>query len=96
MAKISMHITVETEERTDRWACSVPEFGFTVYGETRAEAREEVNNALNALMASFYGDLDGIAGFLEHRGVKHVIQRDSEPDYHTRVIEMSHAEVLIA
>lgn len=70
MAKISMHVTVETEERTDRWACRSPEFGFTVYGKTREEARQEVPKALAALLGSFHGDLEAIGSFLEKRKVR--------------------------
>ena len=70
MAKISMHITVETEERSDRWACRSPDFGFTVYGETREEARKEVSKAVSALLGSFHGDLERIKRFLEKRQVR--------------------------
>ena len=71
MAKISMHITVETEERSDRWACRSPEFGFTVYGETRQAARLEVNKALTALLGSFHGDMEAIGRFLQKRQVRY-------------------------
>ena len=70
MAKISMHIMVETEERPDRWACRSPEFGFTVYGKSREEARAEVPKALAALLGSFHGDLEGIERFLKKRKVR--------------------------
>ena len=71
MAKISMRVTVETEERSDRWACRSPEFGFTVYGETRQAARLEVNKALTALLGSFHGDMEAIGRFLEKRQVRY-------------------------
>ena len=71
MAKISMHITIETEERPDRWACRSPEFGFTVYGKTRQAARLEVNKALTALLSSFHGDMEAISRFLEKRQVRY-------------------------
>ena len=70
MAKISMQITVETEERSDRWACRSPDFGFTVYGETREDARKEVSKAVSALLHSFHGDLERIKRFLEKRQVR--------------------------
>ncbi len=71
MAKISMHITVETEKRSDRWACRSPQFGFTVYGETRQAARLEVNKALTALLGSFHGNMEAIGRFLEKRQVRY-------------------------
>ena len=95
MAKVDMYITIETEERADRWVCRSPELAFTVYGETREEARQEVNKALAALLGSFHQDLEAIDRFLEKRNVKHVIRYDDEPDYRNTVIEMSHEEVLI-
>ena len=71
MAKISMRVTVETEERSDRWACRSPEFGFTVYGQTRQAARLEVNKALTALLGGFHGDMEAIGRFLEKRQVRY-------------------------
>ena len=96
MAKVSMHITTETQDRGDCWTCHVPEFGFTVYGASRDAARGEVNNALDALMGSFYGDLDAIERYLHQRKVGYIIHPDAEPDYQTPVAEMSYAEVRIA
>ena len=96
MAKISMHITVEAEPRRDHWACFVPEFGFTVYGETQDGARREVNVALQVLMDSFHEDLEAIERFLEKRNVSYSIQHNIEPDHQTLMVEKSHAEVLIA
>ena len=96
MARVNMHITTETRNRGDCWTCHVPEFGFTVYGESRDAARHEVNNALDALLGSFYGDLEAIEQFLNQRNVRYVIHPDAEPDYQTPIAEMSHAEVRIA
>ncbi len=96
MAKVSMHITVETEYRGDCWTCYVPEFGFTVYGESPEAARLEVDNALAALVGSFFQDLEAIERFLEGRNVKYSIQTDSETDRRNPTTEMSHADVLIA
>lgn len=96
MAKISMHITVEAEPRQDHWACFVPEFGFTVYGETQDDARQEVNVALQVLMDSFHEDLEAVERFLEKRNVSYSIQHNVEPDHQTVMVEKSHAEVLIA
>ena len=96
MAKISMHITVEAEPRYDHWACFVPEFGFTVYGETQDDARQAVNVALQVLMDSFHEDLQAIARFLEKRNVRYSIQHNIELDHQTVMVEKSHAEVLIA
>ena len=80
MPKVLMSITLETENRDDHWACFVPELGFTVYGETRIAAEHEVNHALEALLGSFYGDLDAIARYLERYDVAHSIQDDPELD----------------
>ena len=71
MARVYVQIAIETEERSDRWACRSPEFGFTVYGITREEARQEVNKALSALLNSFHGDLAAIERFLNQRGVRY-------------------------
>ena len=71
MARVHVQIAIETEERSDRWACRSPEFGFTVYGKTREEARQEVNKALAALLNSFHGDLAAIERFLNQRGVRY-------------------------
>lgn len=77
MAKISMQITVETEERADRWACRSPELGFIVYGKTYEAARQEVDKALTALLRSFHGDVEAIEHFLKKREVLHYkIERD--------------------
>ena len=79
MAKVYVQIALQTEERTDRWACRSPEFGFTVYGKTRESARQEVNKALAALINSFHGDLDAVDRFLNKRGVRYYyIQRDHQ------------------
>ena len=76
MIKVYVQITVETEERADRWACRSPEFGFIVYGKTREAARGEVNKALNALLSSFHGDIEAIDRFLKQRQVPYYdIQR---------------------
>ena len=97
MAKVSMHITVEAEPRKDHWACFVPEFGFTVYGETRESARREVDVALQVLLDSFRNDMAAIRRFLDGRDVKYSIQDDvKETTPESVVIEMSHAEVFIA
>ena len=77
MTKVYVQISVETEERADRWACWCPEFGFFVYGATREAARQEVNKALTALLGSFHGDLDAIEQFLKKRDVRYYsIQRE--------------------
>ena len=93
MAKISMHITVETEERSDRWACRSPDFGFTVYGATREEARKEVNNAVSALLGSFHGDLAGIRRFLEKRQVLNynILLDDQSMTAHETGLAASHS-----
>lgn len=78
MAKVSVQITVETEERSDRWACRSPEFGFTVYGETRQAARLEVNKALTALLGSFHGDMEAIGRFLAKRQVRYCSNQGDE------------------
>lgn len=97
MARVSMHITVEAEHRRDHWACYVPEFGFTVYGETREAARVEVDVALQVLVDSFRNDTDAVRQFLDNRNVRYSIQEDSaEPTPDAVVVEMSHAEVFIA
>ncbi len=96
MAKVSMHITVETGDRGDCWTCYVPEFGFTVYGESPDAARSEVDNALTALIGSFFQDREAIQRFLESRNVKYSVQSDSDADRRNPTTEMSHAEVLIA
>ena len=97
MAKVSMHITVEAEPRKDHWACFVPEFGFTVYGETRESARQEVDVALQVLLDSFRQDMDAIRRFLDSRDVRYSIEDDAtETAPQSVVIEMSHAEVFIA
>ena len=77
MPKVSMNVTLQSECRGDHWACFVPELGFTVYGETRAEAEHEVNHALEALLGSFRGDLDGITRYLTRYEVEHSVQDDS-------------------
>ena len=73
-----MNITLEAEHRGDHWACFVPELGFTVYGETRADAEYEVNHALEALLGSFHGDLDGIARYLTRYNVSYSVHHDTE------------------
>ena len=76
MVKAYVQITIETEERADRWACRSPELGFVVYGKTREAARGEVNKALNALLSSFHGDIEAIERFLKKREVPYYnIQR---------------------
>ena len=96
MAKISMHITVETEFRGDHWVCYVPEFGALVYGETSEAARQEVNVALQVLLDSFYQDLEAIEQFLASRSVRYSIQNDTDIEYSNPVSEMGQEEVLIA
>ena len=77
MTKAYVQITVETEERSDRWACRSPELGFVVYGKTREAARGEVNKALTALLRSFHGDVEAIERFLKKREVPYYkIQSD--------------------
>lgn len=76
MAKVYLRLAVETAERHDRWVCHSPQLGFTVYGGTRTEAESEVNNALSALIGSFYQDLDAIEQYLESRKVEYRIQYD--------------------
>lgn len=76
MAKVYLRLAVETAERHDRWVCHSPQLGFTVYGGTRAEAENEVNHALSALIGSFYQDLDAIEQYLEGRQVEYRIQYD--------------------
>ena len=78
MPTVSMNITLQSESRNDHWACRVPELGFTVYGKTRADAEHEVNHALEALLGSFHGDLDGITRYLTRYEVAHNI--DADPD----------------
>lgn len=83
MVKAYVQITIETEERADRWACRSPELGFIVYGVTREAARGEVNKAVTALLASFHGDIEAIERFLTKRGVPYYrIEREQrdEPD----------------
>ena len=77
MPKVSMNITLQSECRGDHWACRVPELGFTVYGETRADAEHEVNHALTALLGSFHGDLDRITRYLTRYDVAHSIHNDT-------------------
>ena len=77
MPTVSMNVTLEAASRGDHWACFVPELGFTVYGETRADAEHEVNHALEALLGSFHGDLDAIERFLQKREVQYY---DIHPD----------------
>ena len=62
MDRVDMHITVQTEQREDHWACYVPEFGFTVYGESRADANRQVDSALATLLGSFEKDFEAIRG----------------------------------
>lgn len=95
MARVDMHITVQTEQREDRWACYVPEFGFTVYGESREVAKREVDNALATLVGSFDNDLQAISRFLEGRNVNHSIQRDVDVHSQAPVIESRRVEVRI-
>lgn len=80
MPRVSMDITLEAEYRGAHWACFVPELGFTVYGETRADAEHEVNHALEALLGSFHGDLDGIAGYLTRYDVLYSIHHGAESE----------------
>ena len=98
VAKVSMHITVAAEPRKDHWACFVPEFGFTVYGETRESARQEVDVALQVLLDSFRNDMDAIRRFLDSREVRYSIEGEGARETATQsvVVEMSHAEVFIA
>lgn len=77
MPIVSMNVTLQSECRGDHWACRVPELGFTVYGETRADAEHEVNHALGALLGSFHGDLDGITRYLTRYDVVHGIHDDT-------------------
>ena len=95
MARVDMHITVQTEQREDRWACYVPEFGFTAYGESRKDANQEVDNALAALVGSFNNDQRAIRRFLESRNVNHCIQRDADVHVQAPVIESRRVEVPI-
>lgn len=57
--------TVELEQRTDRWAAYVPEFGFTTYGHTQKEATEAAESALQALLDSFGEDKTAQESFIE-------------------------------
>ena len=96
MDRVDMHITVQTEQREDHWACYVPEFGFTVYGESRADANQQVDSALAALLSSFNQDIEAISKFLESRNVNHSIQNDASSHVQAPVIEARRVEVPIA
>ena len=68
---LTMDVAVTAEERADRWAFYVHEFGFTVYAQTRQEEGEVVREAVAALLGSFDGDGEKLREFLNAHGVKH-------------------------
>lgn len=68
---LTMDVAVTAEERADRWAFYVHEFGFTVYAKTREEGSEVVREAIAALLNSFDDDNEKLRGFLNSHRVKH-------------------------
>ncbi len=68
---LRMDVSVLTEEREDRWAFYVHEFGFTVYSETEQGGEAAVNDAISALLSSFRGDDSRLRKFLDAHQVKH-------------------------
>ncbi|PKB70536.1 MAG: hypothetical protein BZY87_10445 [SAR202 cluster bacterium Io17-Chloro-G6] len=65
------------EERDGTWAVRSHDFGFTVYGESREEANEAFDVALEALVNSF-GEDGLLRDFLRKKGVE--FQFPEEPD----------------
>ena len=68
---LTLDVAVTAEERADRWAFYVHEFGFTVYAQTRQEESEVVREAIAALLNSFDGNDEKLRDFLNAHGVKH-------------------------
>ena len=68
---LTLDVAVTAEERANRWAFYVHEFGFTVYAPTRQEESEVVREAVAALLNSFDGNDERLREFLNAHGVKH-------------------------
>lgn len=73
---LELTVTGSGEERGDRWAVWSNEFGFTVYGKTRAEADEAFVEALTTLINSF-GDDGLLRDYLDRKGVLHRFVREA-------------------
>ena len=59
-------LTIEMEEREDRWAAWSPEFGYTAYGHTEIEAYQQFFNGFHALIDSF-DDVDKLREYISNR-----------------------------
>ena len=70
---------VSLENRGDHWAAYVEPLGITVYGDTRAEAENRVQQAINFFVKRFGSGDEGvqkIRNYLDSHGVPNTIVED--------------------
>lgn len=74
-ATINFDAQVQLERRGDYWAAYIEPPGATVYGDTEAEARERVGEALDFFVASLVGEigLERFRRYLDGHGVKNSV-----------------------
>ena len=94
MASVNMRLEVMTQERPDKWAARIPAFGFTVYGATEDEAKEQTHGAVSALLQSFASE-DEVRSFLTLCNVNYTIN-DETPEWRRTPSHSLEVELAIA
>lgn len=72
---LELLLTVKAQEHEDRWTLTSEDFGFSVYGHTKVEAKETFRKGLTTLLNSFGPNTNELRQFLDKQGVKHSLQR---------------------
>ena len=81
--KINFRVAVSLEKRDDCWAAYMEPLGMTVYGDTREDAENRVQQALDFFIKHFGAGDEGIQrvqSYLDSHSVPNFITEDNEDD----------------